>query len=94
MDVRLNKRACKREGASFAGLGYFIKLQRQFNDVASTGLCVQHVHGTAQSGVEGTYETSHIYRVLHIRDWHADQGLLNGAALSHIIHGVGVPDGG
>ena len=58
------------------------------------GICVQHVDGAAQSGVVGAYQAPDIHRVVNIRYRYADQGLFNGASLSHIVPWVGVPDGG
>ncbi len=55
------------------------------------GFSVQHVHGTTQSGVEGTNDPDDVERVLDIRDGCSDESLLNWAPVSFIISWTGVP---
>ena len=55
-------------------------LQRYFYFNFLTGFCVQHVDGTAQSGVKGADQPPHIHRVCRIRNGNTDQGLFNRAS--------------
>ena len=57
-------------------------------------LSVQHVHGTAQSGVKGTNDPDDIEWILDIRDRRSDESLLNRTQLTFIIPGTSIPNRG
>ena len=59
-----------------------------------TSLCVQHVHGTAQSGVEGAYQAPDVHRIIYIGNRYSDKCLFHGSSDALVIFGGNVPEGG
>ena len=66
----------------------------QVHDGFFAGLSVQHVHGTAQSRVEGADGAPNIDGVVDVRDLHTDEGFFQRTTAALVVAGRAVPQSG